>query len=176
MFDSRRILEAAMDEIALNSGAAIPASPNSAVTNRREACHCTYGYDLHIRSDGQIFKCFKMEESIGHVSSEPLADVWQKARRSCRLATDLPACADCPLVTLCGGGCRSENILYTGDGDQPLCGPWRKHVLAEMLADGQVGVVEWPTLYLINEARARQLDVPFPATPQYPSLNSNQRT
>jgi MoaA/NifB/PqqE/SkfB family radical SAM enzyme len=31
----------------------------------------------------------------------------------------LPTCRLCPLATLCGAGCRSENLLYTGDADQP---------------------------------------------------------
>ncbi|MDJ0764684.1 MAG: radical SAM protein [Myxococcota bacterium] len=171
MFPSRAHLEKALDSIALEAGQRIPYPLPSPVTPRKEACHCAYGDDMHIRSDGLLFSCFKMEEPLGSFRDEPLARVWRRSRQKCRPATELPFCSDCPLATLCGGGCRSENILYTGKAERPLCGPWRVQILSELLAEDRIGVLQWPTLHLINEARERGFEVPRCALPKFRSLN-----
>ncbi|MDD5307851.1 MAG: radical SAM protein [Deltaproteobacteria bacterium] len=172
MFPSRTHLEAALDRISLEAGQAIPCCLPSPVSHRREACRCAFGHDMHVRSDGLLFNCFKMEEPLGSIREEPLGVVWRRAQTDCRPATRLPACSGCALATLCGGGCRSENILYTGKADQPLCGPWRVRILSELLADDRVSALEWPTMYLINEARARGLEAPSCALPAFPSRNN----
>ncbi len=174
MFESRTVLEEALDRIALEAAERVPFTPPSPTSHRREACHCAFGNDLHIRSDGVVFGCFKMEEPLGSFADQSLAQIWRAAKAGCRFAKDLATCADCCLNTLCGGGCRSENALYTGDPNQPLCGPWRVQILAEMLAEDRVSALTWSTLYLINEARARGLDVPFHPLPKWPSLARTQ--
>jgi radical SAM protein with 4Fe4S-binding SPASM domain len=173
MFDTRKDLEAAMDRIALESGTAIPPPARSPTAPRREACRCAFGHDMHIRSDGMMFNCFKMEEPLGIYPQMSLEAAWRLAKTRCTPAPLLDACETCPLATLCGGGCRSENILYTKKGDVPMCGPWRKQVISEMLAEDNVKVLEWPTLYLVNEAKRRGLDAPVEASPKFRSLNVN---
>ncbi len=175
MFESRDELEKAMDCISLESGKAIPLPAKSPVSYRREACHCAYGHDLHVRSDGLMFNCFKMEEPLGNYPSMSVRDGWQKGKTACKPAPILQTCKDCALSTLCGGGCRSENILYTGNGDIPLCGSWRKSVIAELLAENKVSALEWPTKYLINEAKKRNYNPPKEASVKYCSYNSIDR-
>ena len=81
-------------------------------------------------------------------------------RRRARPATTLPRCRDCALATLCGGGCRTENLQYTGDADEPVCGPWRVQVLCELLAEDRVSALEWPAPHLLAEAHARGIESP----------------
>ena len=155
LFGSRAQLEDALDRIAFEAGEVVSAAERSPVAPRREGCTCALGYHLHLRSDGSLFTCFKMEERVGHLAEQPfeasLADLKQRSRP----VQTLPLCADCPLATLCGGGCRSENLQFTGDADEPLCGPWRVRVLCELLAEHQVAALKWPATHLLAEAHAR---------------------
>ena len=76
---------------------------------------------------------------------------------------------DCALATLCGGGCRSENLLYSGDPDVPPCGPWRVRVVSELLAEDRVTALEWPVAFLLAEARARGIETPEDVVPRQTS-------
>ncbi len=169
LFRSRADLEAALDRVAFEAGVAIPAAQTSPTTYRREGCGCAMGQHLHVRSDGALFNCFKMEEKVGHLATTGFAAATTFTRAHPHRAGDLPTCADCPLATLCGGGCRSENLLYTGDADTPPCGPWRVRVISELLAEERVTAVEWPVAFLLQEARARGIDAP-------PDLRPRQRS
>lgn len=164
LFASRLALEAALDQVAFETGEVIPATAASNLAYRREGCGCALGNHLHIRSDGALFNCFKMEEQVGQLGSQPGEDGFLAAARHIQehphLARSLPTCAACPLATLCGGGCRSENLLYSGDADQPPCGPWRVRVLSELLAEGRVSAVEWPVAFLLEEAHRRGIEAP----------------
>lgn len=66
----------------------------------------------------------------------------------------------CALATLCGGGCRTDNLLFAGDADTPPCGPWRVRILSELLAENRISCLEWSLPQLAGEARARGLDAP----------------
>jgi hypothetical protein len=68
-------------------------------------------------------------------------------------------CAECPLASLCGGGCRAENLLVTGSPDSPVCGPWRVRVLSELLAEDRVDALTWPAAHLMSEARRRGIEM-----------------
>ncbi len=166
LFGSRGELEAALDHIAFEAGEAIPASRTASLAYRREGCGCALGQHVHVRSDGAVFNCFKMEEKVGDLETLGFAAAARLIRENPRRAADLPTCADCPLATLCGGGCRSENLLYTKDPDRPPCGPWRVRVMSELLAEDRVGAVEWPTAFLLHEARARGIDTPHNLVPR----------
>jgi hypothetical protein len=72
----------------------------------------------------------------------------------------LDRCRDCALATLCGGGCRSDNLRWTGSGEEPACGPWRVRVLCELLAEDRVTALEWPSVHLLAEARRRGIPAP----------------
>ena len=160
LFKSRAELEKALDRIALEAGESIPAAETRPVMYRREGCTCALGQHVHVRSDGALFNCFKMEEQVGTLESDGFAAAARAIRDSPHRAGDLPTCRACPLATLCGGGCRSENFLYTGDPDRPPCGPWRTRVVSELLAEDCVSSVEWPVAFLLEEANARGIETP----------------
>jgi len=166
IFNSRAELEAALDYVAFEAGVAIPVTQTGPVTYRREGCSCALGHHIHVRSDGALFNCFKMEEKIGHLQTNGFAEAAYYNRKHPHPAFTLPTCAECPLATLCGGGCRSENLLYTGDPDKPPCGPWRVQVISELLAEEKVSAVEWPVAFLAEEALKRGIDIPNDLYPQ----------
>jgi len=166
LFRSRAELDAALDRVAFEAGEAIAAARTRPVTYRREGCACAVGQHVHVRSDGALFNCFKMEEKVGHLETVGFAAAAQSIRAHPRRARELPACADCPLATLCGGGCRSENWLYTGNPDEPPCGPWRVRVMSELLAEDRVTAVEWSVAFLLHEARMRGIETPEDLSPR----------
>jgi radical SAM protein with 4Fe4S-binding SPASM domain len=166
IFDSRAALESALDRIALETGEAIAAPPRAPLAIRREACACAFGSTLNVRSDGMLYACFRMQEPAGSVRRQGVTAVAATLRANPRPASRLEACADCPLATLCGGGCRSDNLLLSGDPERPVCGPWRVRVLCELLAEDRIACLEWPTSHLASEARLRGICVPdFPGSP-----------
>jgi radical SAM protein with 4Fe4S-binding SPASM domain len=160
LFANRPDLEAALDRVAFEAGEAIAAPVTGPLAHRREGCDCALGQHVHVRSDGALFNCFKMEEKVGHLDTIGFAAAARLLRENPHRAADLATCADCPLATLCGAGCRSENLLYTGDPDEPPCGPWRVRVLSELLAEDRVTAVEWPVAFLLQEARAHGIETP----------------
>ena len=160
LFRSRGELDAALDRIAFDAGETIRATAPSPVADRRDGCGCALGRHLHVRSDGALFNCFKMEEQVGDLAADDFAAAARALRARPRRATELPVCAACPLATLCGGGCRAENVLYTGEGDRPPCGPWRVQTMCELLAEDRPDAVEWPLEFLLAEARRRGFDPP----------------
>jgi hypothetical protein len=107
-----------------------------------------------------------MEEKVGHLDTVGFATAAQSIRENPHRASDLPTCAECPLATLCGGGCRSENLLYTGNPDEPPCGPWRVRVISELLAEDRVTAVEWSVAFLLQEARVRGIETPGDLLPR----------
>lgn len=160
LFPGRSELESALDRIAFEAGEAIRAPRTAPLADRREGCSCALGQHVHVRSDGALFNCFKMEERVGDLDAPGFAAAARIIRENPRRAPELPTCEPCALATLCGGGCRSENLLYTGDPDRPPCGEWRVRVLSELLAEDRVTAVEWPVAFLLREARARGIDAP----------------
>ncbi|MBI4858841.1 MAG: SPASM domain-containing protein [Candidatus Riflebacteria bacterium] len=169
MFESRSRLEELLDRVAFEAGEAIAAPRRSPLADRREACTCALGHHLHVRSDGALFTCFKMEEQVGHLGQTGFSRTVEMVRAAPRPARSLRFCAGCPLATLCGGGCRAENLQYTGDADVPVCGPWRLRVLSELLAEDRVTALEWPAVHLLTEARERGIDGPSRLVPALPS-------
>jgi radical SAM protein with 4Fe4S-binding SPASM domain len=169
LFRSRGDLEAALDQIAFGAGETIPATPRSPVAERREGCGCALGHHLHVRSDGALFTCFKMEERVGDLGETDFGQALAAVRAKPHPATTLEDCKDCALSTLCGGGCRSENLQYTGSPDRVLCGPWRVRVLSELLAEDRVSAVEWPLAHLLAEAHRRGIEAPTILEPVTPS-------
>lgn len=168
LFESRAALDEALDRVAFEAGVAIPSPALAPVTHRREGCGCALGQHIHVRSDGALFNCFKMEEKIGHLDTMGFAGAARTIRENPHRAKDLPTCVACPLATLCGGGCRSENLLYTGDPNTPPCGSWRVRILSELLAEDRVTAVEWSLAFLMQEARRRGIPTPD-LRPQTPS-------
>jgi radical SAM protein with 4Fe4S-binding SPASM domain len=168
LFPGRAALDDALDQVAFEAGEAIPAAEIAPVTHRREGCGCALGQHVHVRSDGALFNCFKMEEQVGHLDAGGFVSAAKAIREHPHRVGDLPTCAACPLATLCGGGCRSENLLYTGDGDTPPCGLWRVRVLSELLSEDRITAVEWSVAFLLHEARRRGIEAPD-LQPQHPS-------
>ena len=166
MFGSRAELEAALDRIAMETGETIPAAEPAPLVDRREGCTCALGHHLHVRSDGALFNCFKMEEKVGDLAGTGFEAAVREVRGHPHRAADLAVCRDCPLATICGGGCRSENLLYSGDPDVPPCGPWRVRVVSELLAEDRGFALEWPVAFLLAEARARGIETPDDVRPR----------
>jgi len=169
LFASRAELERALDRISFEAGEVIPAARPQPLADRREGCSCALGHHLHVRSDGTLFTCFKMEERVGDLRSMSFSQGLRSLQKHARPVELLAYCKDCPLATLCGGGCRSENLQYTGDGDVPVCGPWRVRVLSELLAEDHVTALEWPATHLLAEAHARGIEGPAALYPVVPS-------
>jgi radical SAM protein with 4Fe4S-binding SPASM domain len=159
-FDSRAELEDALDRIAIRAGVAIPATKRAPLLHRRDGCSCSLGEQVHVRSDRAVFPCTRMEEQVGDLASDGFAETLRRVRRTPHRASYLPLCGECVLATICGGGCRSENLRLGGDPDVPVCGPWRIRVLCELLAEDRVTAVEWPVAHLLTEARQRGIDAP----------------
>ena len=160
LFPSRAQLEAALDRVAFEAGELIEAPRPSPLAERREGCDCALGHHLHVRSDGVLFTCFKMEERVGHLAELAFADALDQLRTRARPARTLPRCEGCALNTLCGGGCRSDNLMYTGDADTPICGEWRVRIVSELLAEDHVTALEWPVMHLLAEAHSRGIEAP----------------
>jgi len=95
LFPGRRELEVALDRIAFEAGETVPASSTSPVADRREGCSCALGRHVHVRSDGALFNCFKMEEKLGDIGATGFAAGARAIRENPRPAPDLPACANC---------------------------------------------------------------------------------
>jgi radical SAM protein with 4Fe4S-binding SPASM domain len=169
VFRSRAELERALDQIAFEAGETIAAPRRSALADRREGCTCALGHHLHMRSDGGLFTCFKMEEKVGDLREARFSQVVEQVQALPKPASVLAMCRDCHLATLCGGGCRAENLQFTGQADVPVCGPWRVRVLSELLAEDCVTALEWPAVHLLEEARARGIEAPPPLQPLLPS-------
>jgi radical SAM protein with 4Fe4S-binding SPASM domain len=159
LFPSNEALEQALTDISFEAGEQIDAPVPSPVIPRRDGCDCAVGLNLNVRSDGSLFPCFKMEERIGHISELSVEEALKYIRDNSHPATGLKTCKNCPLNTICGGGCRSDNFLHTGSGE-PLCAPWRVRVLSEMLADDRIEVVNWSVNHLYAEAKKRDIPVP----------------
>ncbi len=166
LFGSCAEMEAALNQIALEAGEAVSASRTSPVAHRREGCPCALGQHLHVRSDGALFNCFRMEEKVGDLDTVGFPAAARLIRENPHRAADLATCADCPLATLCGAGCRSENLLYGGNRGEPPCGAWRVRVMSELLAEDRVAAVEWPVAFLLHEARARAIETPHDLIPR----------
>ena len=159
VFASRAALEDALDRIALLAGEAVAAPARAPLTTRREACVCALGTTLNVRSDGMLYACFRMQEPAGDLRRQRFTEVAAALRANPRPAARFLPCADCPLATLCGGGCRSDNFLVSGNPERPVCGPWRVRVLCELLAEDRVSCLEWPTRHLASEAHLRGIEV-----------------
>jgi radical SAM protein with 4Fe4S-binding SPASM domain len=166
VFPSRYELEQALDRIAFEAGETISAVQSSPLAHRREGCGCALGHHLHLRSDGTLFPCFKMEEKVGHLRVEGFEASLRKNRANPHPAAALPMCRACALATLCGAGCRSDNYLYTTDGDLPLCDTWRVRVVSELLADDWVSALDWPIHHLLAEAHRRGIEAPVEVIPR----------
>ncbi len=171
LFQDRATLEETLDRITFEAGERIDAEQPRPVTFRREGCTCALGAHLHVRSDGRLFTCFRMEECVGDLTQEAFRVALARCLDTPRPASCLPLCAPCPLATLCGGGCRAENIQFTGNGDTPICGPWRVQVISELLAEDHPSALDWPVHMLLAEAHRRGIPAPSELVPAKPSLH-----
>jgi radical SAM protein with 4Fe4S-binding SPASM domain len=170
-FGSPAELERALDRVAFEAGEHIAAPERKPVTYRRDACSCAMGHHLHVRSDGALFSCFKMEEAVGHLDQAGFETTAKQVQSHPLRAIDSETCRECQLASICGGGCRSDNVLYTGDGSQPFCDDWRVRTLCELLAEDHVSALEWPISHLWAEAQRRGLAEGEAPVARYQSLN-----
>ena len=158
-FENSQLQEETLDAIAFEGGVTVPAQKTSPLTNRRKACQCVENENIFIRSDGSIFSCFKLVECFGHIS-EGLKNVMAKRRKTATKAVDLPMCRSCPFVSLCASGCRADNIILSGSTKAPICGKWRRQLIAEMLFEDKAYIFDWHIRYQLAEARKRGIETP----------------
>ena len=158
-FKDDQLQEEVLDAIAFEGGVTVPALEISPLTNRRKACQCVENNNIYIRCDGSIFSCFKLVECFGHIS-EGLKNVMERRKKTATMAVDLPMCHSCPFVSLCASGCRADNIILSGSTKAPICGKWRRQLIAEMLFEDKAYVFDWHIQYQLAEARKRGIETP----------------
>lgn len=159
VFTSHADAESFLDDVTFEGGVCVPGQQPTPVTERRLACSCVENENLFIRSDGGIYSCFKMVECFGHIR-DGLKNVIDKRRRECVMAAQLPLCRSCPFVNMCASGCRADNIMLSGSTKAPICGPWRKNLIAEMLFEDCASVFDWTVIQQLTEARRRGFKTP----------------
>ena len=155
IFSNHDEKENALDDLSFEGGVSLAAPESEPVTHRRKGCVCTTDEQIFVRSDGAVFPCFRLVGQIGHIS-EGLRTIVER-RRQTPLPMDLEPCRSCPFVQLCAGGCFADRWLYQQAYKEPVCGPWRKKLIAEMLYEDKPYVLEWDILLLLAEARKRGL-------------------
>ena len=158
-FNSEDELQSVLDALAFEGGVSIPAPRQSPLTHRRKACTCIENQNLFIRSDGTIFSCFKMIEPLGHIS-ENIAALLKRQRQTHPLAAELAMCKNCPFLNMCAGGCRADNLILQRSSNAPICGQWKKKLIADMLFEDRPYVFDWPVQRLLSEAKKRGIDTP----------------
>ena len=146
--------EKTFDGITFEGGVCVPSSEQSPVTCRRKGCSCVENENLYIRSDGGVYTCFKLVDSIGHIS-EGLETVTARRRKNFRFAAESDMCRACPFVHLCGNGCHADNVIFQSMHRESWCGPWRKKLIAEMLFDDKPYIFDWSLLHQMAEAKNR---------------------
>ena len=159
VFATEDDVQSVLDEITFEGGVSIAAPMSEKKTCRRKACQCVEYENIYVRSDGAIFSCFKLIEQYGHIS-EGLATVMERRRAQRVLAKNLAMCKDCPLVSLCAGGCRADNIILEKSVRAPVCGAWRRQVIAEMLFEDKPYVLDWHAMHQFAEAKKRGIKTP----------------
>ncbi len=155
VFSTHDAFENALDDLCFEGGIYLAGAETSSVACRRKGCTCTNDEQLFVRSDGTIFSCFKLVGELGHLS-EGLKTVVNRRRKTPHFV-DLEPCRSCPFIYLCAGGCLSDRLIYEKTHQEPVCGPWRKKLMAEMLFENKIFVFEWDILHLLAEARRRGL-------------------
>ena len=76
---------------------------------------------LIVRADGNLYQCvFFVTDGapLGNVARTGLAEALARARRAAvyrEFTKPCRACASCDTLSACGGGCRGNAYLYTGD-------------------------------------------------------------
>ena len=158
-FADNQLQEDALNEITFEGGVTVPAVDITPLTNRRKACQCVENENIYIRSDGAVYSCFKLVECFGHIS-QGLKNVMAERRKTATKAADLPMCSKCPFVSLCASGCRADNIILSGSTKAPICGKWRRQLIAEMLFEDKAYVFDWHINYQLAEAKKRGIDTP----------------
>lgn len=155
VFSTHDAFENALNDICFEGGINLAGLEPSPVACRRKGCPCVNDEQLFVRSDGAIFSCFKLVGELGHLS-EGLKTVVNRRRETPHFV-DLEPCRSCPFRHLCAGGCLSDRLIYQKAYQKPVCGPWRKKLIAEMLFEDKTFVFDWDILHLLAEAKKRGL-------------------
>ncbi len=145
--------EIMLDDLVFEGGTSIEPLRQSPVTYRKRGCPCDEAEYLCVRSDGEVFSCFRLKGRIGSLSEGIKAIV--DRRRATPQAVDLEPCRSCPFRYLCACGCKTDRIIYQSTHKMPVCGPWRKKLVAEMLFEDKPYFFDWPMHYLLAEAKKR---------------------
>lgn len=119
------------------SNVVTPLSSASYRERREVGCHAATT-DLSIGPDGKLFGCGLYTDHqkwyVGDLMSESLYNIWHhgehiKKFRNLTLSQINASCQTCPILQVCGGGCRGRAMVATGSmyGPDPYCPyAWRK--------------------------------------------------
>lgn len=84
--------------------------------------HCTAGErSFYVTAEGDVYPCpsfLHPDHRVGSLREQPLQALWDSPRmRGFRVPPEQirGACAGCPDLESCGGGCRGTTYAYTGD-------------------------------------------------------------
>ncbi len=155
VFSTHDAFETALDDLSFEGGIYLAGAETSSIACRRKGCTCTHDEQIFVRSDGTIFSCFRLVGELGHLSEGLKTVVYR--RRQAPHSVDIDPCRSCPFIYLCAGGCLADRLIYQKTHQEPVCGSWRKKLLAEMLFEDKTFVLEWNILHLLAEARKRGL-------------------
>jgi len=71
-----------------------------------------FSNQIVIWPDGRVTPCTWLSINLGNVKKESLRDIWQRAIKYKKIRiNELKACSNCPLLYMCGGGCRARALL-----------------------------------------------------------------
>ena len=155
VFNSTDDEEQMLDDLVFEGGTCIETLKTSPVTERKRGCLCNDDENLFIRSDGEVYTCFRLMGKLGHIS-EGIKTIVERRRNTPQI-TDVEPCCSCPFRYLCAAGCQTDRLIFQESHKEPFCGQWRKQLVAEMLFEDKPYFYDWPMRYLISEAQKRVL-------------------
>ena len=156
VFDSSDDEEQMLDDLVFEGGTCIETLKSAPVTERKKGCLCNDDEYLCVRSDGEVYSCFRLMHKIGHIS-EGIQTIVERRRNTAQI-TDIEPCCSCPFRYLCAAGCQTDRMIFQESHQEDFCGPWRKQLVAEMLFEDKPYFYDWPMRYLISEAQKRGLE------------------
>jgi len=95
------------------------AMSGSELADRKHICGMTMGKHWYIRANGNVLVCDRLPKLvIGNLRKQRLKELWQTElvkQWKFRTVDEIKGCQECKWRYLCGGGCRANAKLHTGN-------------------------------------------------------------